>query len=189
MQTEEKTLYQLDGVMIGKRIKSVRKARGLTQEQLAERCGCTSTHISNIENGKIGISIELLYTLYAKAFEKCLTELAAEVYGIHEPFEIAQRTLRTACEFYEADWCGMFDADMMLDLWMPFWWYNRLTGGMTTTQLEEGHVIGSFEMFRKMIMGNADCYLPEIDTIRFTRPEEYALFKTQDVKSFLAVPY
>ena len=24
-------------------------------------------------------------TLYAKAFEKCLTELAAEVYGIHEP--------------------------------------------------------------------------------------------------------
>ena len=63
MQTEEKTLYQLDGVMIGKRIKSVRKARGLSQEQLAERCGCTSTHISNIENGKIGISIELLYTL------------------------------------------------------------------------------------------------------------------------------
>ena len=63
MQTEEKTLYQLDGVMIGKRIKSVRKARGLTQEQLAERCSCTSTHISNIENGKIGISIELLYTL------------------------------------------------------------------------------------------------------------------------------
>lgn len=45
MQTEEKTLYQLDGVMIGKRIKSVRKARGLTQEQLAERCGCTSTHM------------------------------------------------------------------------------------------------------------------------------------------------
>lgn len=128
-------------------------------------------------------------TLYAKAFEKCLTELAAEVYGIHEPFEIAQRALRTACEFYEADWCGMLDADMMLDLWMPFWWYNRLTDGMTTTQLEEGRVIGSFEMFRKMIMGNADCYLPEIDTIRFTRPEEYALFKTQDVKSFLAVPY
>ena len=31
-------------------------------------------------------------TLYAKAFEKCLTELAAEVYVIHEPFEIAQRT-------------------------------------------------------------------------------------------------
>lgn len=128
-------------------------------------------------------------TIYAKAFEKCLTDLAAEVYGTHDPFDIAQRALRTACEFYEADWCGMFDADMMLDLWMPFWWYNRLTGGMTTTQLEEGRVIGSFEMFRKMIMANVDCYLPDIDTIRFTKPEEYALFKSQDVKSFLAVPY
>ncbi len=128
-------------------------------------------------------------TIYAKAFEKCLTDLAAEVYGTHDPFDIAQRALRTACEFYEADWCGMFDADMMLDLWMPFWWYNRLTGGMTTTQLEEGRVIGSFEMFRKMIMANVDCYLADIETIRFTKPEEYALFKSQAVKSFLAVPY
>ncbi len=63
MQTEEKIYYQLDSAMIGKRIRNVRKAKGLTQEQLAEWCGCTSTHISNIENGKIGISIELLYVL------------------------------------------------------------------------------------------------------------------------------
>ncbi len=83
----------------------------------------------------------------------------------------------------------MFDADMMLDLWMPFWWFNRQTGGMTQTQLEEGRVVGSFEMFRKMILSNTACYLPEIESIRFTKPEEYALFKKQDVKSFLAVPY
>lgn len=128
-------------------------------------------------------------TIYAKAFQKCLTNLANEVYGNADPYDIAQRVLRAACEFYDADWCGMFDADMMLDLWMPFWWYNRITGGMTQTQLQEGQVVGSYEMFRKMIMGNADCYIPDIEIIRFTRPEEYALFKGQDVKAFLAVPY
>lgn len=128
-------------------------------------------------------------TIYAKAFQKCLTDLANDVYGIHDPFEIAQKVLHTACDFYEADWCGIFDADMMLDLWMPFWWYNHATGGMTQTQLKEGRVMGSFEMFRKMILDNTSYYQPDVESIRFTRTEEYALFKTQDVKSFLAVPY
>lgn len=146
------------------------------------------------KNGKTSIGstaaeLDREDTLFAKAFEKCLTDLANEVYGIHDPLDISQRVLRAACEFYDADWCGMFDADMMLDLWMPFWWYNRFTGGMTTTQLKEGRVIGSFEMFRKMILSNASCYLSDIETIRFTQPEEYELFKSQDVQSFLAVPY
>ena len=31
--------------------------------------------------------------LFANAFEKCLTDLANEVYGIHEPLDISQRVL------------------------------------------------------------------------------------------------
>ncbi len=65
MLREENELQEpvLDCVMIGKRIKSARKAKNYTQESLAAKCHCTATHISNIENGKIGISLELLYTL------------------------------------------------------------------------------------------------------------------------------
>lgn len=128
-------------------------------------------------------------TLFAKAFQECLSALASEVYGVHKPYLIAQRVLKFACEFYDADWCGMFDADMMLDLWMPFWWYNRQTDGMTQTQLQEGRVMGSFEMFRNMITDNTPYYQPDIESIQLERPEEYALFKSQDVKSFLSVPY
>lgn len=47
--------------MIGERIKAARKRCGSTQEQLAEAANCTHTHICNIENGKIGISFELLF--------------------------------------------------------------------------------------------------------------------------------
>lgn len=128
-------------------------------------------------------------TVYAKAFQKSLTDLANDVYGKNEPFDIAQKALQSACDFYEADWCGMFDADMLLDLWMPFWWYNNLTGGMTKTQLKDGRVMGDFEMFRKMIISNTSYYQADIETIKESRPEEYALFSSQDVKSFLSVPY
>lgn len=35
------------------KIKEIRKLRGMTQEELAERVQCSRTHLSNLENGKI----------------------------------------------------------------------------------------------------------------------------------------
>lgn len=48
----------LDDVLLGKRVKIARKEKRLTQEELASLCDCTPTHICNIENGKIGISLD-----------------------------------------------------------------------------------------------------------------------------------
>ena len=53
----------LDDVLLGKRVKIARKAKRLTQEELASLCDCTPTHICNIENGKIGISLDLLFKI------------------------------------------------------------------------------------------------------------------------------
>ena len=53
--------YSLDDVLLGKRVKIARKEKRITQEELAALCNCTPTHICNIENGKIGISLELLF--------------------------------------------------------------------------------------------------------------------------------
>lgn len=53
----------LDSKLIGKRIKAARKDMGITQEKLAEAADCTHTHICNLENGKIGISLELLFRI------------------------------------------------------------------------------------------------------------------------------
>lgn len=39
-------------VLLGKRIKEIRKRRGLTQEKLAELAGIETPSMSNIENGK-----------------------------------------------------------------------------------------------------------------------------------------
>ena len=49
----------LDDVLLGRRVKIARKEKRRTQEELAGLCNCTPTHICNIENGKIGISLEL----------------------------------------------------------------------------------------------------------------------------------
>ena len=55
--------YSLDDVLLGKRVKIARKEKRITQEELAALCNCTPTYICNIENGKIGISLELLFKI------------------------------------------------------------------------------------------------------------------------------
>ena len=50
----------LDFSFIGKRIKDVRTARHLTQEYMANFASVNVSHISNIENGKVKISLTLL---------------------------------------------------------------------------------------------------------------------------------
>ena len=54
---------EIDYSKIGVRIRSARKKAGLTQEDLAARCGCTSNHLSNVEVGKSKPSLELVIKL------------------------------------------------------------------------------------------------------------------------------
>lgn len=72
--------------------------------------------VSEMDNNVSGGDGKETRMTFSYEFERCLIELADEVYGLSKPKEIAQKVLRKACEFYDADWCGIFDADMMLKL-------------------------------------------------------------------------
>lgn len=47
-------------IALGKRIRRLRKAAGLTQEQLAEKVRVSTTHIGLVETGKRRISLQAL---------------------------------------------------------------------------------------------------------------------------------
>lgn len=126
---------------------------------------------------------------YAVALQKCLIDLANEVYGVTDPKDISQRVLRQACIFYDADWCGMFDVDRMLKLLVPFWWYNRATGGMTKTKLDDSGVYGDFTRWMDALNTNTPIHVDDIEKIKESNPEEYAVYSKQEVRSILAVPY
>tara|TARA_B100000508_G_scaffold135039_1_gene126372 strand:+ start:206 stop:430 length:225 start_codon:yes stop_codon:yes gene_type:complete len=65
---------QLTLQQLGARVVSLRKARGLSQEQLAERCGLHRTYVGGIERGERNVSIANLDRL-AAAFDMTLSEL------------------------------------------------------------------------------------------------------------------
>lgn len=61
-------------ILLGRRIKQIRKRQGLTQEMLAEQAGISAQYVSNIERGKENPTLDLLLRL-ADALKIPLGEL------------------------------------------------------------------------------------------------------------------
>lgn len=53
--------YQIEE--IGSRIRQLRKGRGMTQEQLAEALNISTVHMTKIENGSRGCSLDILISI------------------------------------------------------------------------------------------------------------------------------
>ena len=79
-------------LLLGRRIKSVRRARGLSQEALAEKAGISAQYVSNIERGKENPTLDLLFTL-ADALKIELAELCD-----YEMEKIEPRKLKSALQ-------------------------------------------------------------------------------------------
>jgi DNA-binding XRE family transcriptional regulator len=63
---------------LGVMLQEMRKENGLTQEQLAERCGTTKTYISRIENNASDIRLLTLMRIFREGFGKHL-RLSVEI--------------------------------------------------------------------------------------------------------------
>jgi len=63
---------------LGVMIQELRKENGMTQEQLAEKCGTTKTYISRIENNASDIRLSTLMRIIREGFGKHL-KLSVEV--------------------------------------------------------------------------------------------------------------
>jgi HTH-type transcriptional regulator / antitoxin HipB len=70
--TREKYEEGFESFKIGVMLLELRKEQGLTQEQLAERCGTTKTYISRIENNASDIRLSTLMRIFSKGFGRHL---------------------------------------------------------------------------------------------------------------------
>ena len=64
----------MDYYKIGQRIRKIRKAHGLSQEELAEKVNISTTHMSHIETGNTKLSLQVLVDI-ATALEVRTDEL------------------------------------------------------------------------------------------------------------------
>ena len=55
----------MDYYKIGQQIRKIRKAHGISQEELAERVNISTTHMSHIETGNTKLSLQVLVDIAA----------------------------------------------------------------------------------------------------------------------------
>ena len=77
------------------------------------------------------------YQRYCEKLEQTLSAVEVQYHSSDDPEEIGMGVLKAACEFYQADWAGIMEIDMDLNIWTPFWWYNVNPLDRTTMLLEE----------------------------------------------------
>lgn len=63
--------------LVGRNVERLRRAKGLTQEQLAERSGFSQQYISGLENGQRNPTVVTLYEI-ASALDASPVDLLAE---------------------------------------------------------------------------------------------------------------
>lgn len=83
----------MDYAIIGKNIRRYRLISGLRQEDLAERCSCSNSHIGQIENARGIPSLEMVVRI-ANALSVTVDQLLRENYEEPEKIylkEIAER--------------------------------------------------------------------------------------------------
>jgi transcriptional regulator with XRE-family HTH domain len=75
----KETTKNIDYQKLGLRIKQIRLSQGITQETLAERVGCFTSHISNIENSHTKASLNIVLGI-ANALNTSIDFLLADQY-------------------------------------------------------------------------------------------------------------
>lgn len=120
-------------------------------------------------------------------FENSMNDLESQLYYRRlSPKEVAQQVLKATCQFYDADWCGLIQVDLNLNLWTPFWWFN--TGATDKTMiLTEEYESAEFldrwvQAVRKDSHDRSGCRGD-----KEAYPAEYNLYQRLGIRSVIAV--
>ena len=122
--------------------------------------------------------------LFQKVFE---TEAA--LHDEEDPMAIATRVMQTACELYEADWCGILIADLQAQAFIPEIWYEVGIGPMQNTLFHEIELTEEFATWVQHLLNQEPLIIPDIEDIRETNPKEYEAYKRLEAKAIIGVPF
>lgn len=87
----------MDYIVLGKNVRKHRQLKGLRQEDLAEQCGCSNSHIGQIENARTVPSLEMIVRI-ANVLSATVDQLLRENY--REPERVYLKEIAERIESY-----------------------------------------------------------------------------------------
>ncbi|SCY62793.1 hypothetical protein [Butyrivibrio sp. INlla14] len=106
-----------------------------------------------------------------------------------EPKDVILRILELTCKFYDADWCGILNSNLDIDVLNPMFWYSAETGPMGQIRMREFETSEDFASWVAALKAHNMVYLVDEADIRHRFPKEMERYKQLNVKSMIGVPY
>ena len=145
-------------------------------------------NIKFVNDEELDLTDVVEYARYSMDIERTFAEVQKGLAVCYDPKEIALNVMRVATEFYDADWCGIFEVDLELGIFSPFWWYNRELGAMAQTLSKEIEVL-EYQRWIDSLKNHTAMVIEDAEEVRETYPEEYGLYHRLQVKNLMAVPF
>jgi len=125
---------------------------------------------------------------YTEEQELALRNLESYLHESDDPEHIMKSAMKTAVEFYQADWVGFLEVDLELGLWTPTHWYNTGMEDKTLDLLQEFESAEFLHRWVSAMHDNSAIVVDDIESIRKEYPGEYAVYQRLFCSSVLAVP-
>ena len=152
------------------------------QDPAKSRCNKTK------ENDTEMSETNLFYIQRAIDFENSMNDLESQLYYQHlSPKEVAQQVLKATCQFYDADWCGLIQVDLDLNLWTPFWWFNAGATDKTMLLTEEYESAEFLDRWVQTVRKGIPMVVPDAEATKEAYPAEYNLYQRLGIRSVIAV--
>lgn len=129
------------------------------------------------------------YIRYSARFEKTITELERGLHSTDDPKRIAMQTLVTACEFYDADWCGILLVDLDIGVWIPYWWYDTKEGEMADTLFYDFEFSEEFERWVTALVAGDPVIIDNVENLKDSHPAEYENYTRLGAQAIIGVPF
>ncbi|WP_442858920.1 GAF domain-containing protein [Anaeromassilibacillus sp. 1001302B_160321_C8] len=120
---------------------------------------------------------------------RSISELESGLHTNDDPAEIAKKALVTACAFYDADWAGVIEIDLELNIWATGWWHNIDPAVKKLERMQEFENLMVMPSIIEAIKKQKPIIFSDVEDIAKTSPKEYQVYKRLEAHSIMAVPF
>lgn len=129
------------------------------------------------------------YIIYCIEQVQAIDKLESALHTNDNPEETAIQTLKSACNFYGADWAGVIELDLDLGLTTVGWWYNTDPAVKKLKRINEFENLFPLQTWLDSIQHGNPIIIEEAEKVANAFPTEYSLYKRLEVQSLVAVPF
>ena len=132
---------------------------------------------------------DLSYIEYNKEFVDKLCQLEKDSHNQDEPEKLAMNALRVAAEFYDADWCGVVEPDLIFHIWNPIWWTSGKNHKDVVSKFFEQEKISLSQEWIEALHNAEAVIIEDIEIYKERDFEEYMIYQNLNIQSVIAYPF